>query len=352
MKKVLILTASFLLTQMYLFAQTAPNFTVTDADGNVHRLYEDYLDQGKTVVLDLFFTDCPPCNTKAPLIQQLYVDWGAGAQDLMVMALSTRSWDSDQKILDFDNRHGITFPSAGNDGGSVPATDFYTNSPDFFGTPWFIVISPTSKGRTFEYVYNTSQLIPNLEAAIERTGAVKTITPPPPPQATEIAGRIITWRGRPIPDVKVYEASDPDNFSMTSASGQFAFDMVLDNFSTYELVVEKDDSFNEGLSTIDLITISKQVRNIQLLSSFYERMAADMNGSGSISTLDLVDCRKLILFVSDKLAAYPSPWRFFAPGVNGANPASQVFFNSQSNTASLNLIGIKMGDMNDSVNLD
>jgi len=32
---------------------TAPNFTLTDIDGNTHQLY-DYLDQGKAVLLDFF----------------------------------------------------------------------------------------------------------------------------------------------------------------------------------------------------------------------------------------------------------------------------------------------------------
>jgi len=32
-------------------AQQAPDFDLTDIDGNQHRLYQDYLDQGKTVLL-------------------------------------------------------------------------------------------------------------------------------------------------------------------------------------------------------------------------------------------------------------------------------------------------------------
>lgn len=38
----------------------APNFTFTDMNGTDHTLY-DYLDQGKTVVLDLFAVWCSPC---------------------------------------------------------------------------------------------------------------------------------------------------------------------------------------------------------------------------------------------------------------------------------------------------
>jgi len=38
----------------------APDFTLTDINGNTHHLYE-YLDQGKTVFIDFWATHCPYC---------------------------------------------------------------------------------------------------------------------------------------------------------------------------------------------------------------------------------------------------------------------------------------------------
>ena len=40
---------------------TAPDFTVTDIDGNTHSLYEDILDQGLIAVVEVSATWCPPC---------------------------------------------------------------------------------------------------------------------------------------------------------------------------------------------------------------------------------------------------------------------------------------------------
>lgn len=59
----------------------APNFTVTDIDGNSHTLY-DYLDQGYTVILDISATWCGPCWSyhNSGALEDLYAAHGpAGA---------------------------------------------------------------------------------------------------------------------------------------------------------------------------------------------------------------------------------------------------------------------------------
>ena len=62
MKK-LALLATFGVATLAASAQfgTAPDFNVTDLDGNTHQLYADILDQGLIAVVDVSATWCPPC---------------------------------------------------------------------------------------------------------------------------------------------------------------------------------------------------------------------------------------------------------------------------------------------------
>ena len=63
--KHLILSLAFATSGLFAVAQfgTAPDFNVTDMDGNSHQLYADILDQGLIAVVDVSATWCGPCWT-------------------------------------------------------------------------------------------------------------------------------------------------------------------------------------------------------------------------------------------------------------------------------------------------
>lgn len=69
---------------------TAPDFTLTDINGNTHTL-SDYLNSGKTVYIDFFACHCPYCwnyhNTHA--LADLYNDYGptTASNDVFVFAI-------------------------------------------------------------------------------------------------------------------------------------------------------------------------------------------------------------------------------------------------------------------------
>ena len=70
----------------------APDFTLTDINGQSHSLYADYLNQGKTVILDFTATWCGPCWDlhQQGILKDLYNAFGPeGTDDLMVFKLES-----------------------------------------------------------------------------------------------------------------------------------------------------------------------------------------------------------------------------------------------------------------------
>tara|TARA_B110000467_G_C18312760_1_gene479300 strand:+ start:298 stop:984 length:687 start_codon:yes stop_codon:yes gene_type:complete len=109
------------------FAQTglttAVDFTVTDVHGTTHNLFT-YLDDGKHVVVDFFFTTCGPCIASVPTLNAAYTDYGCNTGE--VIFLSIDDGDSDALVLQYENDYGGLLPTAsGNDGGGNAVNSAY-----------------------------------------------------------------------------------------------------------------------------------------------------------------------------------------------------------------------------------
>ncbi len=118
-----------------------------------------------------------------------------------------------------------------------------------------------------------------------------------------------------------------------------------------------------GVTTYDLVLIQRHVLNVVPLNSPYKIIAADANKSGTVTTLDIVEIRKLILNITTTFSNNTS-WRFVRSDYvfpNPANPFQPAFpesiaiTNLETNKWSLDFVGIKVGDVNasaDPTNLD
>lgn len=87
----------------------------------------------------------------------------------------------------------------------------------------------------------------------------------------------------------------------TDGEGQFLY--PENALETVQPMLEEDPLL--GISTYDLILISGHILGTQPIVDHYGLMAADVNQSGTISTLDLIELRKLILRVIPQLEKTP-----------------------------------------------
>jgi hypothetical protein len=142
--------------------------------------------------------------------------------------------------------------------------------------------------------------------------------------------------------------------------GQFSFEINTANCmeGNEEVTVTpyKDSGPLDGVSTFDLVLISKHILGSELLDSPYKIIAADANNSKSVTTFDLVEIRKLILFINDNFPNNTS-WRFvdaaFAfPNPNdpwaSAFPDCIHFELDEPPFPALDFVAIKIGDVNNS----
>jgi thiol-disulfide isomerase/thioredoxin len=88
MKKLFTLVIALAFTQIQLFAQPSgevfPDFTVVDIEGNTHHLQE-YLDDGKTVLIDVFATWCGICINSLPAVDALYEEHGPNGDNTLIV---------------------------------------------------------------------------------------------------------------------------------------------------------------------------------------------------------------------------------------------------------------------------
>lgn len=117
------------------------DFTITTTDGITRNLYTA-LDSGKTIFIDLYFTNCFWCQYYAPIIEQIYENTGAGEEGIEFWGISSDPVDTDPVIDQYKANFNITNPCAGPQGGGVAAHNIVIAGQNFLGWPTYCVICP------------------------------------------------------------------------------------------------------------------------------------------------------------------------------------------------------------------
>lgn len=133
--------------------------------------------------------------------------------------------------------------------------------------------------------------------------------------------------------------------------------LTLPPANHFTLKAEKDTVLLNGVTTYDLVLISKHILALEPFDVGWKLTAADVNRSNSVTSFDIVELRKLILGLTNKLPNNTPSWRFF---VDTCTVWGNPFFGNcpleyslllqpiSAYPPNLSFKGVKMGDVNGS----
>jgi hypothetical protein len=144
---------------------------------------------------------------------------------------------------------------------------------------------------------------------------------------------------------------------LSKSDGTYGFCNLCSTCTHFLVTPAKDDNPLNGVTTYDLVLISKHILGTEPFTSPYKMIAADANKSDGITYFDIVEIRKLILGIYTALPDNTS-WRFIDAEftfTDDSNPFLDVPLPESKNCVdpsddvSIDFIGIKIGDVNNTV---
>jgi hypothetical protein len=174
----------------------------------------------------------------------------------------------------------------------------------------------------------------------------------------KISGRIYTETGLPVSDVAVSVMNNQGDplLGLSDPDGGFRFDSVAACYVNMVMPL-KDGPANNGITTADMLLISRHIIGTETLDSPYKIIAADVDRNGTISSLDLIHLRRVILGTAE---SFPNntAWRFVKADYEFEtdNPLAEDFpeWAAVEDVLSLDMdvdfIAVKVGDVNGDAN--
>jgi hypothetical protein len=163
-----------------------------------------------------------------------------------------------------------------------------------------------------------------------------------------VAGAINTEDADAVAEVEV-EVNGGLFATTTDADGLFKFDLAQGG--DYTVVPSYDVNVSNGVTTFDIVKITRHILGIENLDSAYKVIAADANNSASVTTLDIVSIRKVILQIEDTFPNNTS-WRFVDAAYTFADPMNPWGFaevvnlnNLEADALSTDFVAVKVGDV-------
>jgi hypothetical protein len=251
----------------------------------------------------------------------------------------------------FSEKHGLTFPGAGADGGALSAVAPYTSGTfgSFFGTPTFVVIDPEGN-------VNFKVPMQDLRAAIEDALSGDSGC------ANAFGGNINS------------NGSDPQVLISSDIQGSQTYTLPVDDMNNYayqcefqlppmsldfDLHVEEDGDDLAGVSVRDIIMITRHLLGITFFESTEQKIAADYTANGVLSARDISEMRKLLVGL-DAENEYHNSWIYWHETTDFSNDTTGVLIPDLVTSVRLsdvvdslvtgNFKGVKIGDVSGEIN--
>jgi PKD repeat protein len=224
------------------------------------------------------------------------------------------------------------------------------------GTPLFIIeVRLTgNNGDCFEIVPTSSE----IDLQFTKVFNNELVPAPYTVEAAEIcvaptvsiAGNVSREESTPV--TGVHFTNSNDSTFTTGSDGNYNFGGLAGG-SSFTITAQKEDDILEGLTAFDIVRILQHILTRSPLTSPYKIIAADLDNSKTITSLDLVHLQRLIL---EKTTDFPNnkPWRFVPAAyefITPQNPLTEDFPESiileklENDTSNINFVAIKVGDV-------
>lgn len=167
-----------------------------------------------------------------------------------------------------------------------------------------------------------------------------------------VAGFVRNTRGIPVEGARILLEGDQPAQTLSNKDGAFLFQFLKEN-RDYSITASIDTNHRVGVTTYDIVMIMRHILGDEPFTSPYQYLAADVDMSGSITILDVIQIRKLVLSLDLELGTSPN-FRFVPANLSFERPENilktrfpeQVLIrNLSGRIVNAGLIAVKLGDV-------
>ncbi|MEZ5058562.1 MAG: T9SS type A sorting domain-containing protein [Saprospiraceae bacterium] len=174
-----------------------------------------------------------------------------------------------------------------------------------------------------------------------------------------LGGFVKTVNGEVLKNTQLILQGDKNETLMIPSSGNYMFSGMERGDNLVLKAVNDEDPLN-GVSTFDIVLIAKHILGREFIDSPEKMIAADVNKSGTITVLDIVEIRKMILgkqigFSNNhSWRTWNATHRFIQPSNPFMTPLPEyiIFTNLAHSYYDLNFVAVKTGDVNGDYDLN